>query len=118
MLLGHWYLIVPKLDFRHLITFCWVLVAIVILRWAMVGVTLTAATSVDLMTEPHPWRLLVDLNRQGLFFWFRILWGLVMPLLLAVLSLHCARNRSNQSATGILYVVVVGCLIGEIPRCI
>ena len=37
-----------------------------------------------------------------------------MPLALAVMSLHCARNRSNESATGILYVLVVGSLIGEI----
>jgi hypothetical protein len=68
MLLGHWYLVSPKLTFRHLVV----------------------------------------------FFWFRILWGLAIPLALAVMSLHCARHRSNQSATGILYVLVVGTLIGEI----
>jgi hypothetical protein len=33
---------------------------------------------------------------------------------LAAMALHCARQRSNQSATGILYVVVVGTFIGEI----
>ena len=37
-----------------------------------------------------------------------------MPLVLAAMALHCARQRSNQSATGILYVVVVGTFIGEI----
>ena len=30
------------------------------------------------------------------------------------MALHCARNRSNQSATGILYVLLVGSFIGEI----
>ena len=115
MLLGHWYLVVPNLTFRHLIVFCWVLLGVVILRCGIDLWTLVVAYRVDPFTEPHPWRLLVDLNGgQGMFFWFRTLWGLAIPLLLALMSLHCARTRSNQSATGILYVLVVGSLIGEI----
>ncbi len=114
MLLGHWYLVVPNLTFRHLIVFCWVLLGVVVLRCGVDLWTLVVAYRVDPFTEPHPWRLLVDLNGQGMFFWFRTLWGLAIPLLLALMSLHCARTRSNQSATGILYVLVVGSLIGEI----
>lgn len=114
MLLGHWYLLVPKLSFRHLITFCRVLVAIVLLRCVSVALSLAAAYSVDQFVLPHPWNLLVDIGGQGMFFWFRVLWGLAIPLLLALMSLHCARNRSNQSATGILYVLLVGSFIGEI----
>ncbi len=114
MLLGHWYLISPKLSFRHLVTFCRVLTAAVVLRAVVVGASLIAARSVDPFVLPHPWSLLVDLGGQGMFFWFRVLWGLAIPLLLALMSLHCARNRSNQSATGILYVLLMGSLIGEI----
>ncbi len=114
MLLGHWYLISPKLSFRHLIRFCRVLTAIVVLRAVVVVASLLAAHSVDPFVQPHPWGLLVDLGGQGMFFWFRLLWGLVIPLLLALMSLHCARNHSNQSATGILYVLLVGSFIGEI----
>ncbi len=114
MLLGHWYLVVPQLTFRHLVVFCWVLLGIVILRCGTDLSTLWVAHNVDPFSEPHPWRLLVDLSGQGMFFWFRILWGLAIPLLLGLMSLHCARARSNQSATGILYVLVVGALIGEI----
>jgi hypothetical protein len=80
MLLGHWYLISPRLTFRHLVLFCWVLMAVIGVRLLAVGV----------------------------------LWGLAIPLTLGILSLHCARQRSNQSATGILYVVVVGAFIGEL----
>ena len=58
--------------------------------------------------------MLVSMQGQGMFFWFRLLWGLAIPLLLALMSLHCARQRSNQSATGILYVLLVGTFIGEI----
>jgi hypothetical protein len=114
MLLGHWYLVAPRLTFRHLVVFCWVLLATVVLRLMVLGGTLAAAASVDQMVEPNPWRVLTSVEGQGMFFWFRLAWGLLIPLALAVMSLHCARQRSNQSATGILYVLVVGTFIGEI----
>lgn len=114
MLLGHWYLVAPKLPFRHLIVFCWVLLGTVLLRCAAVAATLWAAAAVAPLVEPHPLRVVASFGGQGMFFWFRLLWGLAVPLALAAMALHCARRRSNQSATGILYVLVVGTLIGEI----
>ena len=114
MLLGHWYLVAPKLSFRHLTVFCWALLAIVVARTIAVGLTLVTALGVDRFVEPNPWRLLTGFEGQGMFFWFRVLWGLGIPLALAGMSLQCARNKSNQSATGILYVLVVGALVGEI----
>ena len=90
------------------------LLGVVVLRLVVVLVTLGAALSVGELIEPHPFRVLTGLQGQGMFFWFRLLWGLVIPLALALMSLHCARQRSNQSATGILYVLVVGTFIGEI----
>lgn len=113
MLLGHWYLVSPRLTFQYLVVFCRVLVGLVIVRMLLVGGTLAAAASVGELVEPHPWRLLVGFEGEGMFFWFRLLWGLAMPLLLAFMSLHCARQKANQSATGILYVLVVGALVGE-----
>jgi hypothetical protein len=114
MLLGHWYLVAPRLAFRHLVIFCWVLLGTLLLRLLAVGATLVQSAAVNELVEPHPLRLLLGLAAQGPFFWFRLLWGLVVPLALAGMALHCARQRSNQSATGILYVVVVGTFIGEI----
>lgn len=114
MLLGHWYLVAPRLTFRHLVVFCRVLVGTVILRLLVLAATLAAAGAVDARVEPNPLRLLTGLGGQGIFFWFRLLWGLAVPLVLSAMALHCARQRSNQSATGILYVVVVGTFIGEI----
>lgn len=114
MLLGHWYLIVPGLRFKHLRVFCTVLVAVVVLRALAGGASVAVAATVDPMLEPHPLRVLTHFEGQGMFFWFRLLWGLAIPFLLALMSLNCARSRSNQSATGILYVLVVGSLIGEI----
>lgn len=114
MLLGHWYLVAPKLTFRHLTGFCRVLLAVVVIRLAAVGTSLAVAAGVNELVEPHPLRVLTSLGGQGIFFWFRLLWGLAIPLALALMALHCARQRSNQSATGILYVLVVGAFIGEI----
>ena len=114
MLLGHWYLVAPRLTFRHLVVFCWVLLGTVVLRLAALGGTLAAAVSVDRagraqsLARPH------QLRRAGDVLLVPPAWGLVIPLALAVMSLHCARQRSNQSATGILYVLVVGTFIGEI----
>jgi hypothetical protein len=110
MLLGHWYLVSPRLTFRHLVIFCWVLMAVIGARLLTVGAGLTAAA----VSDAGYWQLLTGFTGQGMFFWFRVLWGLAIPLTLGILSLHCARQRSNQSATGILYVVVVGSFIGEL----
>lgn len=114
MLLGHWYLVVPGLRFRHLVIFCQVLLGTVVARILTVTISLVLAASVDPLIDPHPLRILVGLSGHGMFFWFRVMWGLAIPLLLAVMSLSCARRRANQSATGILYVLVMGSLIGEI----
>jgi hypothetical protein len=114
MLLGHWYLIAPKLTFRHLTVFSWVLVGIVVLRIVAVGFSLWSASSAPTVAEPTPWRLLTGFEGEAMFFWVRVLWGLAGPLLLGLMALSCARKQSNQSATGILYVLVVGSFIGEI----
>ncbi|HYX23678.1 MAG TPA: hypothetical protein VFC23_05950 [Thermoanaerobaculia bacterium] len=114
MLLGHWYLVAPRLTFKHLTVFCWILLGTVLVRLAAVAASLAVAAGVDELAEPHPLRVLTGLGGQGIFFWFRLLWGLAIPLALAVMALQCARQRSNQSATGILSVLVVGAFIGEI----
>jgi hypothetical protein len=114
MLLGHWYLVAPKLTFRHLTVFTWVLLGTAIVRLLSVSASLAVAAGVDELVEPHPLRLVAGFQGQGIFFWLRILWGLAIVIPLTGMALHCARQRSNQSATGILYVVVVGTFIGEI----
>jgi hypothetical protein len=114
MLLGHWYLISPRLSFRHLVLFCKVLLAAVVARLVVVGASLAMAATADAVATPDPLLLVAGASGQGMFFWFRVLWGLAIPAGLAAMALHCAQQRSNQSATGILYVLVVGSFIGEI----
>jgi protein NrfD len=50
----------------------------------------------------------------GIFFWQRVLFGLVGPLVLAYLTWETAKIRSTQSATGILYVDFFTVIVGEV----
>jgi hypothetical protein len=44
----------------------------------------------------------------------RFLVGLAVPLIMTWMALQCVRIRSNQSATGILYVSSTMILVGEL----
>ena len=48
--------------------------------------------------------------------WLPVRWviGLLGPVLLAGMAWQTARLRSTQSATGLLYVVVIFCFLGEL----
>ena len=52
--------------------------------------------------------------RQGIFFWMRVGWGLLGPLLLFPMVWGTVKIRSTMAATGILYVDVVAVVIGEV----
>jgi len=51
---------------------------------------------------------------QGIFFWMRVGWGLLGPLVLYPMIWGTVRIRSTMAATGILYVAVVAVVIGEV----
>jgi hypothetical protein len=57
---------------------------------------------------------LLSLEKDALFFLFRVLWGIVGPLALSYFIWKTADMRSNQAATGLLYVALVFVLIGEL----
>jgi hypothetical protein len=48
--------------------------------------------------------------------WLPVRWGLgfIGPLVLGWMARSAAKIRSTQSATGILYVVVIFCFLGEL----
>ncbi len=50
----------------------------------------------------------------GIFFWQRVLFGLVGPAVLSYLTWETAKIRSTQSATGILYVDFFTVVVGEV----
>src|SRR5205807_2381649 len=54
------------------------------------------------------------LGEYVLFFGVRVVFGLLVPLIAAVMTWRTARIRSLDSATGLLYIVAALILAGEI----
>ena len=106
MLMGHSYLISPSMSISPLMRLLAALGVSVILRAALAcfglwGWTSSHDTS-NLETE--------------LMLWLPVRWilGLIAPLVLGWMAWETARIRSTQSATGILYVAVIMCFLGEL----
>jgi hypothetical protein len=108
MNLGHWYLVSRSLPFKFLARGAVLFAALDAAR------TLLLALAVPL--DPHRDGLasLLSLERDALFFLFRVLWGIVGPLALSYFIWKTADMRSNQAATGLLYVALLFVLIGEL----
>jgi hypothetical protein len=104
MLIGHSYLVAPAMSLTPLLTLLGALFVTLGLRAgvAVVGLWYWTgdASSVSLVTG------LWLVPRWGL--------GLVGPLVLGWMAWETAKIRSTQSATGILYVVVIFCFLGEL----
>ncbi len=105
MLLGHSYLIAPTMSLKPLMRLLAALAIAVLARLAVDGYALGCWTA----TQPS-----VSLNSDtGLWLLLRWLVGFAAPLGLDWMAWQSARIRSTQSATGILYVAVIFCVLGE-----
>lgn len=108
MVLGHWYLVTPKLPERPLVVLARILLAIVALQvllfvaWMATGAGIGAG----------PFEPLV--GRWALFVWLRLLIGLVFPLVVSWAAVQTAKTRSMESATGLLYIDVGAIAAGTI----
>jgi hypothetical protein len=106
MLMGHSYLIAPAMSLSPLYRLLGALGLCLLVRAVLAGIGLWSWTG-QLGAgnlENEMWLLLPV--RWGL--------GLVAPLVLGWMAWETARIRSTQSATGILYVVVILCFLGEL----
>jgi hypothetical protein len=114
MNLGHWYLVSKSLPFELLVraTEAFALATLARTVFALVALGGFARTSRGPAGDALAG--LLDPMRDGFFFGSRVLWGLAAPLLLAPFVVKTARMRSNQAATGLLYVAVVFVLVGEL----
>jgi hypothetical protein len=106
MLLGHSYLIAPGMSIQPLLRLLTALGVSLLLRLAVAGWVLLR------WTDTHS---LTNLNDEAVL-WLPVRWGLglIGPLVLTGMAWQTARIRSTQSATGILYVVVIFCFLGEL----
>jgi hypothetical protein len=114
MVLGHWYLIPPPLPFRHLIRGATLFLAACVLRAVAFAVAIVSFATAGNPALRLAASRLFQVDGDVMFFALRVFWGIIGPLVLAILVLRTARLRSNQSATGLLYVSLVFVLIGEL----
>jgi hypothetical protein len=110
MLLGHWYLVQPKLSIQELTRLTWIFIVLVVIRFAFGTYFISAA--IRGKTEIEIYRYFLSMN-PGVFLLMRWTWGLLGPLILCYLIWKTVRIRSTQSATGILYIAVICVLTGE-----
>jgi DMSO reductase anchor subunit len=133
MWLGHWYLVTPALSERPLL-FSTTVVLVAVLAQGLFSLaagpsvlfgnqatpsshpatvvipTPTSANSSEIKPLGAPQMVPLSSDAIG---WIHLLVGFVMPLVLSALAWKLIRDRSFQSATGMLYLVVVCALAGE-----
>lgn len=101
MILGHWYLVTPKLPEAPLILLSRALLAVVgvqlILFVAWVATGAGPADGAPFSALTGSW---------ALFVWLRLIVGLVFPLIVCWAAVKTAQTRSMESATGLLYINV------------
>jgi hypothetical protein len=109
MILGHWYLVTPKLPEAPLILIARLLLGIVALQvvlfaaWVATGAGPARLAPFEALTGPN-----------ALFVWLRLIVGLVFPLIVSWAAVQTARTRSMESATGLLYINVGSIAAGTI----
>ena len=109
MILGHWYLVTPRLSERPLILFGRLLSGVLALQlglfvvWVAIGAGPGGGAPFAVLGGP--W---------ALFVWLRLIVGLVFPLVVSWAAVQTARSRSMESATGLLYISVGSIAAGTI----
>ena len=101
MILGHWYLVTPKLPEAPLILLARVLLVVMAIQ---VGLFVAWVALGAGPADPAPFSALT--GEWALFVWLRLIVGLIFPLVVSWAAVQTARTRSMESATGLLYINV------------
>ncbi len=101
MILGHWYLVTPKLPEAPLILISRILLAVVGLQVGLFAVWVATGAGPG---GDGPFAVLV--GQWAMFVWLRLIVGLLFPLVVSWAAVQTARSRSMESATGLLYINV------------
>jgi len=102
MLLGHWYLVTPKLSPTPLRRMMWLLVGALLLQAALFVVAVVAVSSGPLG------------GSIGWLTWLRVVVGIVLPIGITVLAILASRAPSLQASTGLLYIGLAFVMAGSI----
>lgn len=111
MVFGHWYLVIPRLSIDPLVKLTKVLIASIGLR--IVTIVLSLIVLKAEQSIPIASVLYELMIRQGFFFWPRVIFGVIVPIVLAAMIWSTVQIRHTQAATGLLYLGVVAVLFGE-----
>ena len=98
LVLGHWYLVTPRLSERPLVLASRALTVVVAIQCLLFLAWMATGTGGD----GRPFAALT--GTAALFVWLRLVVGLAFPLVLSWMALATARTRSMESATGLLYI--------------
>jgi len=107
MVLGHWYLITPRLPeqpLREMTAFLLLALALQLL----ILIPNTALPHDSVASSVH-----VSIGESP-FFWMRIAGGIAFPMVLTYMAYDSSGARAMQSATGLLYLAMALVLSGEI----
>jgi hypothetical protein len=102
MLLGHWYLVTPKLSPAPLRRMMWLLLAALLLQVVIFVVAVVAVSSGPL-GGPIGWLT-----------WLRLAVGILLPIGITVLAILASRAPSLQASTGLLYIGLAFIMAGAI----
>lgn len=110
MILGHWYLVSPRLPGRPLQELTFLLLAVL----AVQVVLLIVNASIPAREVPESAALLAGSLASNPAFWLRVGAGLLFPLVLAYMAWQSSLERAMMSATGLLYIAVGAVFVGEV----
>jgi hypothetical protein len=107
MILGHWYLVTPRLSeqpLREMTLFLLLALAFqaILIIPSLILPRDSVANAVDTPIALNP------------FFWLRVGGGLAFPFALSYMAFDSSGIRSMQSATGLLYIAMALVLSGEV----
>ena len=110
MILGHWYLVSPKLPGRPLQELTFLLLVLLALQ----GALLILNAAIPARETPESTALLAGSLASNPAFWLRVGAGLLFPLALAYMAWRSSLERAMMSATGLLYIAVGAVFVGEV----
>jgi hypothetical protein len=108
MILGHWYLVTPRLSegplvlVARLLTLAVAAQLVLFIVWSALGIG----------ADGRPFAMLA--GSAALFVWLRLGIGLLFPLAVSWMAVRTARSRSMESATGLLYIDTAAIVAGTI----
>jgi len=103
MLLGHWYLVTPKLSPTPLRRMMWLLIGCLTLQAMAFAGALIGPGGSDALTGGLGWLT-----------WLRLAVGTLLPILITVLAILASRAASLQASTGLLYIGLALIMAGSI----